>query len=40
MNVVFIQLNGGNDRLNTFIPFQDEAYYYSRPKIAITKMKF
>lgn len=35
--VVFIQLNGGNDGLNTFIPFQDDAYYYSRPKIAITK---
>ena len=35
--LLFIQLNGGNDGLNTFIPFQDEAYYYSRPKIAITK---
>ena len=28
--ILFIQLNGGNDGLNTFIPFQDEAYYYSR----------
>jgi uncharacterized protein (DUF1501 family) len=35
--VIFIQLNGGNDGLNTFIPFQDDAYYYSRPKIAIAK---
>ena len=23
--ILFIQLNGGNDGLNTFIPFQDEA---------------
>ncbi|MES2574668.1 MAG: DUF1501 domain-containing protein [Bacteroidota bacterium] len=35
--VVFVQLNGGNDGLNTFIPFEDALYYYSRPKIAISK---
>lgn len=35
--VVFIQLNGGNDGLNTYIPFQDELYYRSRPKIALSK---
>ena len=35
--IVFIQLNGGNDGLNTFIPFQDELYYKMRPNIAISK---
>lgn len=35
--VVFIQLNGGNDGLNTFIPFQDPLYYEMRPKISLSK---
>ncbi len=35
--VVFIQLNGGNDGLNTFIPFEDTLYYTLRPNIAISK---
>lgn len=35
--VVFVQLNGGNDGLNTFIPFSDPLYYELRPKIAISK---
>jgi uncharacterized protein (DUF1501 family) len=35
--VVFVQLNGGNDGLNTFIPFEDALYYESRPAIAISK---
>ncbi|WP_418263835.1 DUF1501 domain-containing protein [Flavobacterium faecale] len=35
--VVFVQLNGGNDGLNTFIPFEDPNYYFLRPKIAISK---
>jgi uncharacterized protein (DUF1501 family) len=35
--VVFIQLNGGNDGLNTFIPYQNPLYYDLRPKIALSK---
>lgn len=35
--LVFVQLNGGNDGLNTFIPFDDPLYYEYRPKIAIQK---
>lgn len=35
--VVFIQLNGGNDGLNTFIPFDHPLYYDNRPTIGIGK---
>lgn len=35
--LVMIQLSGGNDGLNTIIPFNDDAYYQGRPKIAISK---
>ena len=35
--LVFVQLNGGNDGLNTFVPFEDPNYYYNRPKIALSK---
>jgi uncharacterized protein (DUF1501 family) len=35
--VVFVQLNGGNDGLNTFIPFEDAQYYNLRPKIFLSK---
>ena len=35
--LVFVQLNGGNDGLNTFVPYQDPLYYELRPKIALSK---
>lgn len=35
--LVFLQLNGGNDGLNTFIPYDDPLYYNYRPNIAIPK---
>jgi uncharacterized protein (DUF1501 family) len=35
--IVFVQLNGGNDGLNTFIPFEDALYYELRPTIALSK---
>ena len=35
--VVFVQLNGGNDGLNTFVPFEDALYYDLRPKISLSK---
>ena len=35
--LVFIQLNGGNDGLNTFIPYENPLYYELRSKIALDK---
>lgn len=35
--LVFIQLNGGNDGLNTFVPYDNPLYYDLRPKIALSK---
>jgi len=35
--LVVIQLAGGNDGLNTVIPYGDRTYYNSRPQIAIDK---
>ncbi|WP_169980846.1 DUF1501 domain-containing protein [Tautonia rosea] len=33
--LVVVQLAGGNDALNTVVPYQDDAYYRARPNLAI-----
>src|SRR5689334_11421772 len=33
--LVIVQLAGGNDGLNTVVPFRDEDYYRARPRIAV-----
>lgn len=33
--LVIIHLSGGNDGLNTIVPFRNDVYYRSRPKIAL-----
>lgn len=35
--LILVELQGGNDGLNTIIPFNDKAYYQARPQIAIPK---
>ena len=35
--LVVIELSGGNDGLNTVVPFGDSAYYRARPKLGITE---
>ena len=35
--LVIVQLSGGNDGLNTIIPYTNDIYYKSRPNIAIAK---
>lgn len=35
--LVIIQLNGGNDGLNTVVPIEDANYYNKRPSVAIAK---
>ena len=37
--LVIIQLSGGNDGLNSIIPYTNDIYYRSRPKLAIPKNK-
>jgi len=38
-NLVVVQLSGGNDGLNTIIPFQNDLYYQNRPSLAIQANK-
>src|SRR5947209_19420145 len=33
--LIVLQLAGGNDGLNTVVPFADDIYYRSRPKLGI-----
>jgi uncharacterized protein (DUF1501 family) len=33
--LVVIQLSGGNDGLNTIVPFRNDIYYQTRPKLAL-----
>lgn len=37
--LVIIQLSGGNDGLNTIVPYYNDIYYKSRPSLAIAKDK-
>lgn len=35
--IVVVQFSGGNDGLNTIVPFKNDLYYKARPSIAITE---
>ncbi len=35
--LVVLELSGGNDGLNTVVPYGDDAYYQARPKLGIPK---
>ncbi|MDP6444208.1 MAG: Twin-arginine translocation pathway signal sequence domain protein, partial [Pirellulaceae bacterium] len=35
--LVVVQLSGGNDGLNTIVPFDNDDYYKNRPKLAVAK---
>ncbi|MEL7338255.1 MAG: hypothetical protein AAFN70_18840, partial [Planctomycetota bacterium] len=35
--LVVVQISGGNDGLNTIVPYADERYRAARPKLAIAK---
>ena len=35
--LVVVELSGGNDGLNTVVPYRDDAYYRARPNIAVPR---
>lgn len=35
--LVVVQMGGGNDGLNTLVPFADDAYYRARPRLAVAR---
>lgn len=35
--LILVELNGGNDGLNTLIPYADDRYYQARPRVAIPR---
>ena len=35
--LLLVELHGGNDGLNTLIPYDDETYYQARPQLAIPR---
>src|ERR1041385_6396888 len=37
--LVVLELSGGNDGLNTVVPYGDDAYYRHRPKIGLRAAK-
>ncbi|MBU0654102.1 MAG: DUF1501 domain-containing protein [Gammaproteobacteria bacterium] len=37
--VVLVELKGGNDSLNTLVPYQDAAYYRLRPQLALREQQ-
>ena len=38
-SLVVIQLSGGNDALNTVVPYNDGLYYDNRPGVALDEQK-
>jgi len=38
-NLVLVQLTGGNDGLNTVVPYADDVYYRERPSTAVAENK-